>query len=264
MRCARPRTWKNEFRKKRQRARTGRGPDAGRMAEFKETDADRTRAWPFLPGQPCGISLALGPRTGPQHLCPGWQGPSAGWRVPSGRDGGDQARRCPRLPLCRWRPCPCPPPPPPPPPPRAQKSRAVFGHRGGGGPAVGLVGLGASAAAAAAAAPPLVPTGITGSPVVAGSGQPVPGLGVAEHIFHDRQLLPKEFAPRPRRPAPCPRQCPVTPGTWAIDCTHGRRETRHVCAGSRLTPGSAPTPGRLRLDPAGSDGPHRNAKYDFR
>eukprot|EP00661_Eupelagonemidae_sp_cell13_P007578 gene7578-biopygen15096 len=29
--------------------RTGRGPDAGRTIEFKETDADRTRAVPFLP-----------------------------------------------------------------------------------------------------------------------------------------------------------------------------------------------------------------------
>eukprot|EP00661_Eupelagonemidae_sp_cell13_P011205 gene11205-biopygen12387 len=29
---------------------SGRGPDAGRTVEFEETDADRTRAWPFLPG----------------------------------------------------------------------------------------------------------------------------------------------------------------------------------------------------------------------
>eukprot|EP00661_Eupelagonemidae_sp_cell13_P009359 gene9359-biopygen9253 len=29
---------------------SGRGPDAGRTIEFEETDADRTRAWPFLPG----------------------------------------------------------------------------------------------------------------------------------------------------------------------------------------------------------------------
>eukprot|EP00661_Eupelagonemidae_sp_cell13_P011697 gene11697-biopygen19900 len=34
---------------KRQRTRTGRGPDAGRTLEFEQTDADRTRAWPFLP-----------------------------------------------------------------------------------------------------------------------------------------------------------------------------------------------------------------------
>eukprot|EP00661_Eupelagonemidae_sp_cell13_P025775 gene25775-biopygen3021 len=34
---------------KRQRTRTGRGPDAGRTIGIKETDADRTRAWPFLP-----------------------------------------------------------------------------------------------------------------------------------------------------------------------------------------------------------------------
>eukprot|EP00661_Eupelagonemidae_sp_cell13_P011951 gene11951-biopygen10953 len=33
-------------REKRQRTRTGRGPHD----RFKETDADRTRAWPFLPG----------------------------------------------------------------------------------------------------------------------------------------------------------------------------------------------------------------------
>eukprot|EP00661_Eupelagonemidae_sp_cell13_P014514 gene14514-biopygen18641 len=32
------------------RTRTGRGPDAGRTIDFEETDADRTRAWPFLPG----------------------------------------------------------------------------------------------------------------------------------------------------------------------------------------------------------------------
>eukprot|EP00661_Eupelagonemidae_sp_cell13_P008599 gene8599-biopygen1611 len=31
------------------RTRTGRGPDAGRTIGFEETDADRTRAWPFLP-----------------------------------------------------------------------------------------------------------------------------------------------------------------------------------------------------------------------
>eukprot|EP00661_Eupelagonemidae_sp_cell13_P016699 gene16699-biopygen12829 len=30
---------------KRQRTRTGRGPDAGRTIEVEETDADRTRAW---------------------------------------------------------------------------------------------------------------------------------------------------------------------------------------------------------------------------
>eukprot|EP00661_Eupelagonemidae_sp_cell13_P023125 gene23125-biopygen16318 len=34
---------------KQQRTRTGRGPDAGRTIEFGEPDADRTRAWPFLP-----------------------------------------------------------------------------------------------------------------------------------------------------------------------------------------------------------------------
>eukprot|EP00661_Eupelagonemidae_sp_cell13_P010266 gene10266-biopygen9322 len=33
---------------KRQRTRTGRGPDAGRTMEFEETDADRTRAWSFI------------------------------------------------------------------------------------------------------------------------------------------------------------------------------------------------------------------------
>eukprot|EP00661_Eupelagonemidae_sp_cell13_P015110 gene15110-biopygen11195 len=38
------------YREKRQRTRTGRGPDAGHTIEFEETDADRTRAWPFLPG----------------------------------------------------------------------------------------------------------------------------------------------------------------------------------------------------------------------
>eukprot|EP00661_Eupelagonemidae_sp_cell13_P022695 gene22695-biopygen23759 len=35
---------------------SGRGPNAGPTIEFKETDADRTRAWPFLPGRngaPC-------------------------------------------------------------------------------------------------------------------------------------------------------------------------------------------------------------------
>eukprot|EP00661_Eupelagonemidae_sp_cell13_P018610 gene18610-biopygen5436 len=31
---------------------SGRGPDAGRTIQFKETDADRTRAWPFLQGAP--------------------------------------------------------------------------------------------------------------------------------------------------------------------------------------------------------------------
>eukprot|EP00661_Eupelagonemidae_sp_cell13_P022939 gene22939-biopygen8812 len=35
---------------KRQQTWTGRGPDAGRTVEFEETDADRTRVWPFLPG----------------------------------------------------------------------------------------------------------------------------------------------------------------------------------------------------------------------
>eukprot|EP00661_Eupelagonemidae_sp_cell13_P012791 gene12791-biopygen4969 len=30
---------------------SGRGPDADRTIEFKETDAGRTRAWPFLPGR---------------------------------------------------------------------------------------------------------------------------------------------------------------------------------------------------------------------
>eukprot|EP00661_Eupelagonemidae_sp_cell13_P013752 gene13752-biopygen17042 len=35
----------------RERTRTARGPDAGRTIEFKETDADRTRAAPFLPGR---------------------------------------------------------------------------------------------------------------------------------------------------------------------------------------------------------------------
>eukprot|EP00661_Eupelagonemidae_sp_cell13_P004715 gene4715-biopygen8480 len=44
---------------KRQRARTGRGPDAGRTIEFEGTDADRTRAWPFLPGGPVGQSTAF-------------------------------------------------------------------------------------------------------------------------------------------------------------------------------------------------------------
>eukprot|EP00661_Eupelagonemidae_sp_cell13_P017053 gene17053-biopygen20335 len=29
---------------------SGRGPDAGHTIDFKETDAHRTRAWPFLPG----------------------------------------------------------------------------------------------------------------------------------------------------------------------------------------------------------------------
>eukprot|EP00661_Eupelagonemidae_sp_cell13_P008347 gene8347-biopygen3123 len=31
---------------------SGRGPDAGRTIEFEEADADRTRAWPFLPARP--------------------------------------------------------------------------------------------------------------------------------------------------------------------------------------------------------------------
>eukprot|EP00661_Eupelagonemidae_sp_cell13_P020020 gene20020-biopygen14601 len=31
---------------KRQRTRTGRGPDAGRTLEFEQTDADRAWAWP--------------------------------------------------------------------------------------------------------------------------------------------------------------------------------------------------------------------------
>eukprot|EP00661_Eupelagonemidae_sp_cell13_P015912 gene15912-biopygen11260 len=39
---------------KRQRTRTGRGPGAGRTIEGEQNrrgpDADRTRAWPFLPG----------------------------------------------------------------------------------------------------------------------------------------------------------------------------------------------------------------------
>eukprot|EP00661_Eupelagonemidae_sp_cell13_P005305 gene5305-biopygen2704 len=35
-----------------ERQRTGRGPDAGRTIECKETDADRTRARPFLPAPP--------------------------------------------------------------------------------------------------------------------------------------------------------------------------------------------------------------------
>eukprot|EP00661_Eupelagonemidae_sp_cell13_P015579 gene15579-biopygen9724 len=53
MRCwARPCCWRAHRPPwgKRQRTRTGRGPDAGRTIEIKETDADRTRAWPFLPG----------------------------------------------------------------------------------------------------------------------------------------------------------------------------------------------------------------------
>eukprot|EP00661_Eupelagonemidae_sp_cell13_P005415 gene5415-biopygen8742 len=43
------------------RTRTGRGPDAGRTIDFEETDADRTRAWPFLPdgGQRRGNACSL-------------------------------------------------------------------------------------------------------------------------------------------------------------------------------------------------------------
>eukprot|EP00661_Eupelagonemidae_sp_cell13_P007425 gene7425-biopygen18045 len=42
---------------KRQRTRTGRGLDAGCMIAFEETDADRTRAWPFLPGEQATLTL---------------------------------------------------------------------------------------------------------------------------------------------------------------------------------------------------------------
>eukprot|EP00661_Eupelagonemidae_sp_cell13_P007484 gene7484-biopygen9086 len=55
--------------------RNGRGPDAGRTIEFKGTDADRTRAWPFLPtagGRPSD-ACAVDPSRRPS-----WQRPVAG------------------------------------------------------------------------------------------------------------------------------------------------------------------------------------------
>eukprot|EP00661_Eupelagonemidae_sp_cell13_P010186 gene10186-biopygen3275 len=54
--------------KKWQRTRAGRGPDAGRTIAFKETDADRTRAWAFLPGRNGLARDASGTRPFVQNL----------------------------------------------------------------------------------------------------------------------------------------------------------------------------------------------------
>eukprot|EP00661_Eupelagonemidae_sp_cell13_P014211 gene14211-biopygen8081 len=71
---------------KRQRARTGRGPDAGRTMEFEGTDADRTRAWPFLP---------LGSQEGGAGVARAWRGRGAGYRHPLAWGGADMARAFP-------------------------------------------------------------------------------------------------------------------------------------------------------------------------
>eukprot|EP00661_Eupelagonemidae_sp_cell13_P015707 gene15707-biopygen21732 len=50
---------------KRQRTRTGRGPDAGRTIEFEETDADRTRT-----GRGPDACVAVSPRgEGSEYSC---------------------------------------------------------------------------------------------------------------------------------------------------------------------------------------------------
>eukprot|EP00661_Eupelagonemidae_sp_cell13_P009074 gene9074-biopygen153 len=54
----------------------GRGPDAGRTVEFKETDADRTHAGPLLHGGRGAILFGMSycKCSGPTGPAPGWQG----------------------------------------------------------------------------------------------------------------------------------------------------------------------------------------------